>query len=59
MWAAAVALSSSAMLFVVAMSAGEISATQALRNACEDLKDVCNHMKATFHKAQEKHDAKQ
>ncbi|KAG1666585.1 hypothetical protein FOA52_000552 [Chlamydomonas sp. UWO 241] len=26
---------------------GEVSATQALRNACEDLQSVCAHIKAT------------
>ena len=29
---------------------GELTATQALRNACDDLKDVCVHIKATFKK---------
>jgi DNA-directed RNA polymerase subunit L len=30
------------------MHAGELSANQVLRNACDNLKDVCEHMKATI-----------
>ena len=32
-------------------SAGEISAVEALRQACQSLKQLCGHMKATFNEA--------
>ena len=34
---------------------GEVSASQALRTACEDLKDVSTHMMSTFEQAVKKY----
>ncbi len=38
---------------------GEISATEALRQACQSLKDVCAHIKGTFEEAWAEFEAQQ
>eukprot|EP00798_Chlamydomonas_sp_ICE-L_P015976 gene15976-22106_t len=34
---------------------GEVTATQALRTSCDDLRDVCGHMRSTFKDALASH----
>jgi hypothetical protein len=42
-----------------ARTAGEISATEALRQACQSLQDMCAHIRVTFEKAWDEFEAQQ
>ncbi len=42
-------------LIILLCNAGEISAVEALRQACQSLKQVCEHMKATFQEEYQEH----